>query len=61
MTEESDIGSTKMLHRLAAIKIVREMELEEAAINSSANYDIMRTNIVKEIIDVAVENGMHIM
>lgn len=43
-----------MLHRLAAIKIVRELELDETETGSNRGT---KSNIKKEIIKVAVENG----
>jgi hypothetical protein len=48
VTSNFDVGTTKMLHNLAAIKLVREMELDESAGTPSLKDDI---------VTIATENG----
>jgi hypothetical protein len=54
---ENDVGSTKMLHRLAAIKRVRELELEEADMVTALKPRSSGCSIKEEIIALSIKNG----
>ncbi|CAL8097329.1 unnamed protein product [Orchesella dallaii] len=59
---ENDVGTTGMLHRLAAVKLVRELELEIAALHFQGLDDVSEReeSKKKEIIEIACKNGMPI-
>lgn len=48
-----------MLHRLAAVKLVRELELEAAALHFQGLPDVTKyeERLKKEIIQISCENG----
>lgn len=56
---ESYVGATGMINRLAAIKLVRELELEAAALHFQGLDDPSKHEEIlkKEIIDIGCQNG----
>ncbi len=48
-----------MLHRLAAVKLVRELELEAAALHFQGLLDVTKDEerLKKEIVQISCENG----
>lgn len=49
-------GNGNLLHRLAAIKLIRELELEISATQSSEAEEMLK----KEIIEIGCQNGTHL-
>ncbi|XP_021950085.1 von Willebrand factor A domain-containing protein 5A [Folsomia candida] len=60
LSAENDLGATKMLHRLAVIKSVRELELEECVTQflSRPRREPELTRIKEAILRVAIADGI---
>ncbi|CAL8104245.1 unnamed protein product [Orchesella dallaii] len=59
-SDENDVGTNGMLHRLAAIKLVRELELEIAGLSYQEVDQVSRSEESKkqEVIEIACKNGV---
>ncbi|CAL8104254.1 unnamed protein product [Orchesella dallaii] len=59
-SDENDVGTSGMLHRLAALKLVRELELEISGLSYQGVDQVSQSEESKknEIIEIACKNGI---
>ncbi|XP_037045008.1 von Willebrand factor A domain-containing protein 5A-like [Bradysia coprophila] len=54
----SNAGDTSILHRLAAIKLIRELEIEVSAVRFNYDSKEEEENLKQEIIEIGCQNGL---
>ena len=59
MDANNDLGSTGMIHKLAAVKLIRELELEVAALGYTENGETKKSEeaLQKEITELSIKHG----